>query len=188
MTSTIGLIAEDKSDINVAIEIFDKIIPKKSYTTKNFVGRGCGKLRRKCSSWADNLRERGCQHIIVFHDLDENDIITLKQSIERSLSIDAHPCSLVVIPVKELEAWLLSDVDAIKRVFNLSKTPKRIGNCELIDRPKEYLRDLVWKAGKKRYLNTVHNVKIANRVLLSNYRRCRSYIPLESYLKNHICG
>jgi hypothetical protein len=59
-----------------------------------------------------------------------------------------------------------------------------VRNPEAIARPKERLRDLVFiRSGHKtRYLNSVHNVKIAGACLLANLRRCASFRPLEDFL------
>jgi hypothetical protein len=54
----------------------------------------------------------------------------------------------------------------LKKTFKLNKAPKTITNTELISSPKEHLRRVIWKAGKIRYLNTVHNVKIAQNISL----------------------
>jgi dissimilatory sulfite reductase (desulfoviridin) alpha/beta subunit len=93
---------------------------------------------------------------------------------------------LVVIPTKEMEAWLLSDSAAIKNTFNLKGKVKITTNVEMIDNPKERLRDLIWKKGKKRYLNTVHNKKIANIISLKALRKCESFKPLDVYIKRYL--
>ena len=167
--------------------ILEKYLAKSSFAVRKFVGNGCGKLRKKCAAWARLLAAAGCDHIIVVHDLDRNNEADLRAAIESSVSKENFPNSIVVIPIEEIEAWLLADVDAIKTVFGLSKTPKAISNCEEVSSPKEHLRDLVWRLGRKRYLNTTHNQKIAKSMSVSSLQRCPSYLPLESYIRNHIC-
>ena len=160
LSKTFGLIAEDDTDIEVVKEIFAKFFEQSQFSTKKFVGRGCGKLKNKCGVWAENLFRRGCNYVFVFHDLDKNDYNELKRSLELKVCPTEYPNSLIVIPVQEIEAWLLSDSLAIKKVFNLSATPKIRKNLEAIESPKEYLKKLVWRSGKKRYLTTAHNKKL----------------------------
>ena len=187
MSKKIGVIAEDSSDICVINEILMKYMDCNKYSIKKFVGNGCGKLRNKCGVWANMLSKSGCEHIMVFHDLDRNDKSHLLDMLENKVSKDSFPSSIIVIPVEELEAWLLSDAKAIKTVFSLKKAPKKINNCETISSPKGHLRDIVWHLGKKRYLNTRHNQKIANKSTVTNFLRCKSYKPLDKFIREEIC-
>ncbi len=188
MSKKIGVIAEDNSDIAVISEIFEKYMDCSTFTIKKFVGNGCGKLRNKCGAWAKLLSSLECEHILVFHDLDRNSEIQLRRTLSKKVCKGEYPNSIIVIPIEELESWLLSDSEAIKQVFNLVKAPKKIDNCETIKSPKEHLRDIVWALGKKRYLNTVHNQKIAKNTSIINFKRCKSYEPLDKYILEKICA
>lgn len=183
MSSVVGIIAEDNSDVGVIKEILEKYFDSNSYSIKKFVGNGCGKLKQKCPSWAGNLIKRGCDFILVFHDLDDNDEAKLRRTLSDKLDSVSIAEYLVIIPIQEMEAWLLSDPAALKKTFRLRRPPRIIANTATIESPKEYLRDLVWRAGKIRYLNTVHNIKIARNISLSNFRRCASFHSLDAYLK-----
>lgn len=187
VSKLIGVIAEDSSDVQVINAILDKYMSSNLFSVKKFVGNGCGKLRNKCEAWATMLVKSGCEHILVFHDRDRNEEKEIRRILECKISKDEFPSSIIVIPVEELEAWLLSDAKAIKAVFNLRKAPKKINNCETIESPKEYLRDLVWQIGKKRYLNTTHNKKIAEQSDVANFQRCKSYLPFDKYIRENIC-
>jgi Domain of unknown function (DUF4276) len=157
MTRKFGIIAEDESDVDVIVEILCKYFPRNAFSVRKFIGRGCGKIKNKCDSWTRSLFESGCDHVFIFHDLDRNVESNLRNLLEKKVSPSAFPRSLVVIPIEELEAWLLSDASAIKKALSLQKTPKKISNCELINSPKEFLGDLIWKIERKRYINTIHN-------------------------------
>ena len=188
MSKTIGLIAEDKSDIDVIHEILKKYLKFGSFRVKKFVGNGCGKLRNKCDSWTTNLFDSGCDFVFIFHDLDRYDEKVLRKTLEGKICHVNSSNSLVVIPVEELEGWLLSDSDALKKVFGLKAMPTKIYDCETISSPKEYLRDLIYKMEKKRYLNTVHNKKIAESITLENLRRCKSFKPFDEFLNDRVCA
>jgi hypothetical protein len=185
MSNTIGIIAEDVSDVDVIKEILKKYLGN-NFSIKKFVGNGCGKMRNKCDAWAKLLVRQGCEHIFIFHDRDDNCEESLRSELNKKVDQKTYPASLIVIPVKELEAWLLSDVDAISKAFNLKKTPKK---SESINSPKEHLRDIVWLNNeKKRYVNTIHNKKIAEALLLDNLRTCRSFDSFDKYIKEKICA
>lgn len=186
MSKKIGLIAEDKSDIEVVTEIIAKYIPRNSFSVKSFVGNGCGKLKQKCGSWVANLVNSGCEHVFIFHDLDRNHLGKLKKMLEGKVPPELYPQSLIVIPVEELEAWLLADRDAIRFAFSLERAPKYINDSESIHSPKEYIAKLVYEIGKKRYLNTVHNKKISEHVTLDNLRRCTSFNCFDKYITEKI--
>ncbi|MEH6458820.1 DUF4276 family protein [Chitinimonas sp. JJ19] len=186
MSKIIGIIAEDASDVDVISSILCKYVDRNSFSIKKFVGNGCGKLRNKCEIWVANLFQSGCHHVLVFHDLDKNDETDLRTMLESKVSQLKFPKSLIVIPVEEIEAWLLSDENAIKDVFSLKIKPKRINDCESIKSPKEHLENLVWSAEKKRYLNTTHNKKIAEKTSIDNFRRCHSFIAFDEYVKKSI--
>ncbi|SRR5260370_5389988 len=181
--SRIGIIAEDNSDVDVIRSIVGKIARRK-FGVDKFVGHGCGKLRSKCRAWSGNLRERGCTLLILVHDLDRANLGVLNASLAAALTPCPITLNIIVIPVREIEAWLLADHEAIRKAMNLSKAIGKIKNPEAITRPKEHLRDLVWvRSGhKSRYVNSIHNVKIAEACSIANLRRCASFKPLENFL------
>lgn len=181
----IGIIAEDYSDVGSVKILIHRISGNSRIGTKKFIGRGCGKIKRKCNAWAYQLKLKGCSALIVIHDLDNNAIANLYKNIETSLSpcpIEKH---LICIPVQELEAWLLSDPDAIKRAMKLKKAPKVKGIPEGINSPKEYLGSIILKAsdGEKIYMNTVHNESIATALSISKALHCPSFKPFHHFVK-----
>lgn len=188
MTKKIGVIAEDDSDVEVITEFLAKYMDRNGFSVKKFVGNGCGKVKQKCDSWTQNLFSGGCEHVFLFHDLDRNKENKLRADLKKKVPPEKFPNSLIVIPIEELEGWLLSDANAIKQVFNLQKAPKEIHHCETIKSPKEHLEKLVWQAGKKRYVNTIHNKKLSSHTSLENLRRCESYKIFDSYVVERVCG
>lgn len=187
MSKKIGLIMEDKSDIEIIDQFLLKYLNKSDYTIKKFIGNGCGKLKNKCDSWTNNLFNMGCSCVIVFHDLDRNNEVQLRNDLSKKVPVKKFPKSLIVIPIEEIEAWLLSDENAIKEVFSLKRVPKKIANTEGVTSPKEFIRDMVWRLGKKRYLNTVHNKRIASKMSLDSLKQCPSYIPFHDFVLEEIC-
>ena len=185
-SKSIGIIAEDVSDVEVVSVLLEKYVAKNQFAIRRFVGNGCGKLRNKCKTWAETLVRAGCEHVLVFHDLDTQNEAELRTALEKRLPHEKFPTTLIVIPIEELEAWLLSDADALRSVFSLKSTPKPYLNCELVHSPKEEIGRLVWTAAKKRYLNTVHNQRIAERTSLVNLRKCASFRTFDQYITSRV--
>ena len=188
MARGVGLIAEDDSDVFVA-EILIRKIARKNFKTKQFVGRGCGKIVAKCRSWATALRQRGCSLLIVLHDLDQR-----QEPILRASLVDAlNPCPIahhvIVIPIRELEAWLLADHEAINRAMKLARPLNQIADPQGVPRPKERLRDLIYSRSDHTttYVNTIHNTRIAEQLSVARIRaRCTSFGPFEQFVSRHL--
>jgi hypothetical protein len=173
----IGIIAEDDSDVGVVSALTLTLLKPRVVGFKKFVGGGCGKLRRKCAAWAVNLVEQGCPWLVVVHDLDRNNEADLRTELGRSIAQAGAAASVVLIPRREIEAWLLYDGAAIASAFREALRPRLPGNPESLPDPKNYLRELVWARYRKTYLTTVHNAAIAKRTNTALLRRSTSFSP-----------
>ena len=187
MTTFIGLIAEGDSDVDVIGVIVGKITTKPYSVGKNFVGDGCGKILGKCRAWAANLKARGCSLLILVHDLDTKNVKTLRNTLIDALTPAPISNYVIVIPVREIEAWLLADHEAIMRAVKAEKRLKKIPNPETIDDPKKRLRKEISRItnNRKAYVSTTHNKIIAQYAQLANLRRCSSFPPLENFVLQH---
>jgi Domain of unknown function (DUF4276) len=177
MTTKIGIIAEDFSDVEV-IKILAKKLSSKTFSYAHFVGKGCGPLQRKTPAWCKAFHAKGCSQVILVHDRDRNDLQTLKARLEQLFLSAPQRRKFVAIPNEELEAWLLSDVSAIKTSLNLRKTLKVIHHPESIPSPKEHIGKIVSASSAKatRYVNTVHNKGIAENIDVSKIvSKCPSF-------------
>lgn len=180
---TLGLIAEDQSDVDVIRTLAEKIAPR-GFRIKRFLGYGCGRIHAKCRSWAEHLHRQGCTLLILITDLDLQKLEDLLATLSGAL----NPCPIqryiIVIPVREIEAWLLADHEAITRALSLRKPVGKQSNPETILNPKERLRDIIRERsnGRISYLNTVHNVKIAKHVHIEKLNRCSSFIPFKNFI------
>jgi hypothetical protein len=186
--SIIGIIAEDDSDVDSIKVLMKRIAQTEALSVKKFVGRGCGKIRRKSKSWAEMLKSKGCSSLILIHDLDRNNLGKLKRQIEQSIT----PCPiekyLICIPVEEMEAWWLSDPQAIQKALKLATLPKVSDHPERINSPKEFIGGLVKKCSenKKIYLNTKHNEMIAAALDIEKAMRCESFISFYDFVSRYI--
>ena len=171
----IGIIAEDDSDVAVLRELTSSLLKPHTIGFKRFVGDGCGKLRRKCGAWALNLVRQGCPCIVVVHDLDENDEAQLRALLSGAIAPARARASVILIPKREIEAWLLYDAQAIARAFRENQQPPVPGNPESLNDPKKHLSELIWRRYHKDYLNTLHNALIAKHITVSRLRPCPSF-------------
>ena len=180
-----GIIAEDDSDVAVLREITSMLLRPHKIGFRRFVGDGCGKVRRKCGAWAVTLVRQGCPWIVVVHDLDIAGHGRTQAEEERRLRAylvkairPAHArASVVLIPKREIEAWLLYDAHAIAAAFHESRLVRLPGDPESLPDPKKHLRDLVRRHYRKDYLNTIHNSLIAKHIDVSRLGRSNSFAP-----------
>lgn len=180
------MIAEDQSDVDVVCELISKIARKK-FAIRRVLGYGCGRMHSKARAWATQLQRQGCSTLLLVCDLDFRPHADLLESLTAAI----NPCPIlryaVVIPVREIEAWLLADHEAITQALKLKLAVKKQANPEAIPNPKERLRDVIRERskGKVTYLNTVHNRRIAAKLRIPEVRRCQSFQPFEEFiLKN----
>jgi hypothetical protein len=173
----IGIIAEDDSDVGVLSEVTLTLLRPNLVGFKKFVGRGSGRLRRKCASWALNLVQQGCLWIVVVHDLDHNKEGELRAQLTDAIAPAGARSRLVLIPRREIEAWLLYDSRAIATAFHEHALPQLPGNPEALMDPKKHLSELIRKKYGKKYLNTVHNAQIAKHINVALLRGSWSFAP-----------
>ncbi len=181
----IGLIVEDESDYLSIRTLVKRITNQERLGFRKIVGHGCGRISNKCLSWSQNLYYRGCDTLILVHDLDKKNIAELKEELELKLHQSKITNKLVCIPVEELEAWLLSDPEVLLKLFRLERLPKIGNNPESITSPKEKLRDYIRNcSGKKStYLNTKHNELIARHISIDAiYEKCQSFVSFHDFL------
>ncbi|MGA2324470.1 MAG: DUF4276 family protein [Sedimentisphaerales bacterium] len=181
----IGVIAEEDNDVEVLYELTCKLVNAHSFSFRKFLGHGCGMMRRKCTAWAENLLRRGCTHLVVLHDLDNKVEGKLRSELDRCVQSLGFNGYVILIPVHEIEAWLLVDANAIKSVFHMKKTPKLPTSPEDLLHPKEKLRDIIWKETQKYYVNTIHNKRIAAASHISKVKACKSFRLYPNFITSH---
>lgn len=178
-----GLIAEDASDIEV-IKKLAKKISGKNINSSHFVGKGCGPIKRKAAGWCKAFHTKGCTEILLVHDRDKNSATQLLSQLNAVLRDAPQAKKVVVVPSEELEAWLLSDSQAIKAALKIRKSFKEQHHPEAIVSPKEYLGDLIYQASGKtvNYVNAIHNSIIADHIDVAKIKKkCPSFKPFVEF-------
>lgn len=181
----IGIIAEDNSDFETAKILIKRILNKDNLSFKKAVCNGCGKLRRKANIYVIDLKKRGCDMVILIHDLDRNVHYNLYNELQKKIMNAPLDKKFICIPIEEMEAWFLGDPAGIKDTFNLIRPPKFNGPPETINSPKETLGEQIYLCSNKStiYLNTKHNQKIAERLCLETIKqKCQSFKQLHIFV------
>jgi hypothetical protein len=183
----IGIIAEDESDVRTLDVLIGKIAAR-PYLIKSFKGDGCGKIVGKCHAWSQNLHEQGCRYLLIVHDLDRARKNELFVRMRDALGASPIKTFALIIPVREIEAWLLADHAAIKKAMKIKGSLSSIANPEAIQNPKEFLGRLIYTKSNhsRRYVNAIDNVKIAAECVPNNLLRCSSFLDLHEFVANHI--
>jgi hypothetical protein len=187
VTIVIGIVAEDSSDAEVIQKLIQRYRARRPRRFEKRQGGGCARLRAKCRSYGEDLARRGCTRLIIVHDADENDPQSIIEDIRTRLETPSIALFVIVVPVHEIEAWLLSDPNAIKIGLNLRSPAVAVPNAESIRRPKEHLRDLIfrWSGKRLRYINTVHNIRIAEKCDVQKLMRCDSYLAFDQFVRSN---
>jgi hypothetical protein len=100
-----------------------------------------------------------------------------------NLPVDA---CVAVVPVQELEAWILADLDAVLRLIpSWHPPPHPIPHPETVPSPKEHLRRISRnRATKKdRYVDTWHNPRVAPFLRIDVLAaKCPSFVPFLEFV------
>ena len=182
MTRYIGLICEDTSDYEVFENILSKYTPKNSYKIKKYISSGSGRLESKCHRWVENLLKDSCCIVFILRDSDGEIPSKIKSRINKKIT---HNANAIVVPITEIESWLLTNAKALKEVFNLQKVPKLSVNPETLKDPKARLSEIVYCHRTNKYLkysNTKDNLKIVEKLSISDLSKCSSYKDLNDEL------
>jgi hypothetical protein len=180
-----GVIGEHRSDVETLTILIRRIAGNSSIRVKRVGYNGCAELRRKGARQLENLARLGCTRFVVCHDADGPDAKPRRDDVERLITKPAgvQDCC-IVIPVQEIEAWLLADLPAAKNIFT-GWVPPTIANPESIASPKEYLTHLS-KAGltKPRYHHATHNVQLAEYISIDRVQgACPSFRTLFAFVR-----
>jgi len=183
-----AILAEADSDIGALKTLIRRILGDNSVPIRGKSYDGCGTLLKKGARDLAAFIGVGASHFIICHDADGSEPNDVSAAvIARVISpLKTRPSSYcVVVPVQELEAWLLSDMNALTTAVKKFQA-REIPNPENISDPKKQIirlgRD---ESGKEQYDPVVHNEKVAKWIDLAILRqKCRSFRPFLEYVES----
>lgn len=160
----LGIMAEDNSDIDTLVALARRITDA-DFHVKRYATKGCGRLKIKCKTIVETWMGSDNAHIVICHDLDSGDANShkrLKEELEAKIRpiLKRQPNRIcIVIPVQEIEAWFLADVEPLKKKFKSIKV-REASHPENIEDPKEYIKRICRKC-KSPYIHNRHNPELA---------------------------
>lgn len=183
-----GIIAEDKSDVDMLKVIIKRLANSKAIKIRGKGYNGCGEMLRKGAAHLNSFKALGCKRFVICYDADRAspseryDEAVLK--IVNLFGNNGQCC--VVVPVQEIEAWILADIKAVTFVIPSWVPKKHFDNPESINDPKEILEKLSRNSKKRpRYSHAIHNFRVAEHLDLTVVKsKCKSFSPLVRLVLN----
>ncbi len=181
-----GIVGEDESDVATLKVLVKRLAGNDSLTVKTKGYGGCAEMLRKGAAQLRLFKSLRLMRFIVCHDADGPDPEPKRRLVVERI---VKPSGLrsgccIVVPVQELEAWILADIECAARIFP-SWRPAPIENPEGISRPKEYVERLS-REGKQRprYSHAVHNEKMALHLNLKKVAaKCPAFRELVDFVR-----
>jgi len=186
----IAVLGEDRSDAETLVVIVKKVMDNSRMTVLRKGFSGCGELQRKAGRHLRDFYARGCTRFIICRDADKGDPMQIRETLRATIAKDFSQLDdcCIVVPIEELEAWLIADEVAIGKVFERVRLDPVI-SPERISDPKEWLRDqLIGRNSKPLYGNVIHNQRIAEHLNIKTVQaKCPSFGVLVKFLTER-CG
>lgn len=181
-----GIIAEDPSDVEALKVIVRRLKDDTSLPILAKGYSGCSEMLRKGSSQFRLFAKRGVEKYIICYDSDRADPEQRRQEAKTKIWDDAniHGDCCVVVPVQELEAWILADIGAVSNIIkSWSPSSTSIPNPETIPDPKEHLEKLSRINHRPRYSHAIHNSRVAQYLDLNLVaKKCPSFSILKDFI------
>jgi len=177
-----AILGEDNSDVEMLSTLVKRISKTPNLPVKRKGYMGCAELLNKGAKQIIAYDKLGCTKFIICYDSDRSKpsdrYKIIVDRIIKSSGISADFCALV--PVQEIESWILADLPSITKIIPSWKTSKNFSNPESQDDPKEFLEKLARNEKyKPLYTHAIHNPRIAEHISLSEIAlKCPSSYPL----------
>lgn len=184
-----AVLAEDRSDVETLTVLIRRLAGSDSMQVRQKGYDGCGELLRKGARQLQLFHDLGdCERYVVCYDSDRDDPAArherLIDKVIAPSGLTAPICALV--PIQEIEAWILADVKAVTKVLTGWVPGKAFLNPETIKDPKEHLERMSRMSNQRpRYIHATHNSKVAKHLDLALVMsKCPSFVPLFDIVTN----
>ncbi|MCY2953486.1 MAG: DUF4276 family protein [Planctomycetota bacterium] len=180
-----GVLGEDKSDVDTLKAIIRKIAGNESISICGHGFDSASQMLKRGESVIRLLADLGCRWFIIAYDADGSDPHARWQDVySRVVKPAGIESYCIVIPVQELEAWILADIEAVTKVFT-GWCPTPIEYPEHIPKPKELLEKLSRDSKHRpRYSHATHNHRVAKYLDLEKVQqKCASIRPLINFVR-----
>jgi hypothetical protein len=181
----IAVLAEHHSDADALAMIIRQIIGNERACIRRKGFSGGGELCRKAASHIRLFAKQGVSRFVVCHDADGPDPEPARLKVKKEVvdCLDSSHLCGIVIPVQELEAWLIADEMAITKTIP-SLPISAVSHPERIRSPKEWLvRESRRGRSKPLYSPVVHNPRVCKYLDLQKVAtKCPSLKPLIEFV------
>jgi hypothetical protein len=184
-----AVLGEDLSDGETLRVLIRRLAGNERLTVKIKGYDGCGQLLRKGARDLDEFLNQGYDRFVVGYDADRDDpavrLATARaQVVDRSRAALSACC--IVVPIEELEAWLLADVAAVSKKWP-GWRPEPVASPERVPSPKEYLEKLSRDSQRRpRYSHAVDNPILAGLIDLERVeKKCPSFRVLCQFVRDN---
>lgn len=184
----LGILGEDPSDTDTLKILARRILNNDRAQIRGKGYGGCGELLKKGARDLIALKKLGCEKFVVCVDADKMPSQDRYDEVESKVVSPSglNQSCCIVVPVEEMEAWILADMNSVAKVITGWQGCSEItyASPENIRNPKEELELLSrGKNSKPRYSHATHNVRVAsyldiNKVALT----CPSFRVLRDFL------
>lgn len=182
----LGILGEDASDSATLKQLVKRIIAPRTISIRTRDCDGCGDIFRRGGRLLELMHAQGCRKFIVCCDADGASPVANMVRMQNEVLNRVTFASTVrlIVPVQELEAWLLADVQKVTR-FMSSWIPRSVSHPEHIASPKEHIKRLSAINGRRPiYSPTVHNPTLAEHVDCAIIdSKCPSFRPFHAFAK-----
>jgi hypothetical protein len=182
----LAILAEARSDTDALAEMIRNAVPQGlSFAIKHKPYGGCGHLRRKGMRDVKLFVKQGVKVIIVCHAADRSMAQTIHDKVMSGVVKPSgyKDICCIVIPVVELEAWLIADEVAVNKAIPSVKFPSQ-NHPEMITDPKKWLLEHSRNSGGKPiYVPTLHNRLVAKHLDRTKVsKKCPSFAKFLSHI------
>lgn len=185
-----GVIGEDSSDVATLKVLIKRLAKNEALSVKTKGYSGCAEMLRKGAKQFQVWADLSVTKFIICYDADRD--TASKRFYEAMGKVldktSAKGDFCIVVPVQELEAWILSDMAALANIFSGWNPTTVFASPENIADPKEQLEKLSrMQNNRPRYNHATHNERVAKFLdLTAVASKCASFIPLQDFVVNGI--
>lgn len=179
-----GIIGEDSSDVGTLKVIIRRLANNNSLPIDAKGYGGCAEMLRKGARQLRLFAGKGVTRFIICYDADRSIPKNRHEEARQKIWVEANVVGdcCIVIPVQELEAWILADLSSVTKVIK-GWVPGDVKTPEHLTDPKEHLEKLSRQQQRPRYIHAIHNERIAHHLDLAKVAsRCPSFVPLRDFV------
>lgn len=182
----LAIFGEAKSDTEMLKVLVRRLAGDSKLPVKPKSYTSCSHLVRKIKGDLIAFERLGYSRFIICYDADGPNPNPRYDQMKKIVKDSGVSSCCILIPVEEIEAWILADVKAVTKLFpSWFPPPKIISSPESVTDPKETLIRLSRISGKKPLYDYVNdNHRIAHHLDLERvFKLCPSFVPLREFMQ-----